>query len=542
MKRSPLSDDDYGDIQGLVRFGYGRLKAARYHLLTIDDTAAARAWLSQVPVTTAIKGSRPPQPGDADWPEGAVTAVNVAFTYDGLKKLHGASSILQQFPYEFRSGMTEASRARRLGDVAANDPRSWRWGAAQGMPHVLMLLYAATDPMLDAWEEQLKDPLWHKAFKTLACLTTTDIGDIEPFGFDDGISQPKLDWERMKSERIYDTAAYGNVSALGEFLLGYPNEYGEYTDRPLLKPKEDPEGMLRWAEDVSGQKDLGRNGTYLVMRDLAQDAPAFWRFVNEQAARDSEDRNNAAAAIVGREPYEIPVMHNDQRTVDRSNLKRTRSSSGAPLVPLSDDAIAGVEGPDDIRLNQFTFHKDPRGIACPYGAHIRRANPRNADLPEGTLGVFARLLRTLGFGRQSPRDDLIASTRFHRILRRGREYVFESAGEGGRRVVERGLRFICLNANISRQFEFIQASWLANPKFEGLDEGDPLIGNRTPLYTRPSDTFTRPQASGLCRRSAALPQFVHVLGGAYFFMPGVSALRYLARAEATKDAGPTRLW
>ena len=95
--------------------------------------------------------------------------------------------------------------------------------------------------------------------------------------------------------------------------------------------------------------------------------------------------------------------------------------------------------------------------------------------------------------------------------------------EGGDRVVQRGLRFICLNANISRQFEFIQASWLANPKFEGLDEGDPLVGNRRPLATgAPSDTFTRPQQSGLCRRSAALPQFVQVHGGAYFFMPGIS--------------------
>ena len=145
--------------------------------------------------------------------------------------------------------------------------------------------------------------------------------------------------------------------------------------------------------------------------------------------------------------------------------------------------------------------------------------------------MLARLIRILGFGRQHPHDDLIASTRFHRILRRGREYVFEAADERGDRVVQRGLRFICLNANISRQFEFIQAAWLANPKFEGLDEGDPLVANRMPLSTgRPSDTFTRPLPSGLCRRSAALPQFVRVHGGAYFFLPGLRALKYLARS------------
>ena len=64
-----LSDDDYRDIQGLVRFGYKHLEAARFHLLTIADAAAARAWLSTAPVTTAVKGSPPD------------VALQVAFTY-----------------------------------------------------------------------------------------------------------------------------------------------------------------------------------------------------------------------------------------------------------------------------------------------------------------------------------------------------------------------------------------------------------------------------------------------------------------------------
>lgn len=513
-----LSDDDYRDIQGLVRFGYRHLEAARFHLLTIADAAAACAWLSKAPVTTAVKGRRP----DA--------ALQVAFTYEGLQRLGGAPNTLVQFPYEFKSGMTEASRARRLGDVAAHDRQWWLWGGPGKLPHVLLLLYAVTPDRLDEWEQELKNELWEGAFATLTCLPTNDIDAIEPFGFHDGISQPVLDWERKKSARVHDTTAYTNLSALGEILLGYPNEYGKYTDRPLLDPGDDPDGILPLAEDVPGKKDLGRNGTYLVLRDLSQEAPAFWQFINEQAARDREDRDTVAAATVGRLPSDIPIIPSDKELVPNDKPRRT-IPPGAPIVPLSGDAIPGV-GPDaeDIQRNQFTFHNDVDGTACPYGAHIRRANPRNADLPEGTRGVFARLIRILGYGRHHPHDDLIASTRFHRILRRGREYVLEAADEGGGRVVQRGLRFICLNANISRQFEFIQASWLVNPKFEGLDEGDPLVANRMPLSTgRPSDTFTRPQPSGLCRRSAALPQFVHVRGGAYFFMPGISALRYLAR-------------
>ena len=183
----------------------------------------------------------------------------------------------------------------------------------------------------------------------------------------------------------------------------------------------------------------------------------------------------------------------------------------------------------NVRRNQFTFDKDPDGEACPFGAHIRRANPRTADLPDGTRGWWQVLIRILGFGRQHVRDDLIASTRFHRVLRRGREYVLDALDENGDKTVLRGLRFICLNANISRQFEFVQTSWLANPNFEGLGENDTLMGNREPLPTgHPTDTFSRPQQNGLCHRSPPLPQFVRVRGGAYFFLPSAPALRYLA--------------
>src|SRR4029079_13860768 len=96
---------------------------------------------------------------------------------------------------------------------------------------------------------------------------------------------------------------------------------------------------------------------------------------------------------------------------------------------------------------------------------------------------------------------------------------------------ERGLHFICLNANISRQFEFLQNAWMMNTKFSGLTgESDPLIGNRASITGCPAtDGFTLPREDGLPRRVTRLPQFVTVRGGAYFFLPGIRALRYFAR-------------
>ena len=99
-----------------------------------------------------------------------------------------------------------------------------------------------------------------------------------------------------------------------------------------------------------------------------------------------------------------------------------------------------------------------------------------------------------------------------------------------RRIRAAGCYFICLNANISRQFEFIQNAWLISARFDGMSgEADPLLGNREPMPAgHPTDGFTLPQPNGISRTIAGLPTFITVRGGAYFFLPGLRALRYFA--------------
>ena len=133
----------------------------------------------------------------------------------------------------------------------------------------------------------------------------------------------------------------------------------------------------------------------------------------------------------------------------------------------------------------------------------------------------------------------MSSVRFHRIMRRGRAYgpTVEPGGEPGDAGAPSGLHFICLNANISRQFEFVQGAWLASSKFSGMTgEADPLLGTREPLADGSSTSSFNLQADGdLRRRVADLPPFVTVRGGAYFFLPSLRALNYLAddrRAES----------
>ncbi len=96
-----------------------------------------------------------------------------------------------------------------------------------------------------------------------------------------------------------------------------------------------------------------------------------------------------------------------------------------------------------------------------------------------------------------------------------------------------GLHFICLAANITRQFEFVQGAWLAGTRFNDLHgESDPLLGNRRlDPGGAPTDAFSIPVANGCDRRITGLPQFVTVIGGGYFFMPGIRALRFLSREK-----------
>jgi deferrochelatase/peroxidase EfeB len=214
-----------------------------------------------------------------------------------------------------------------------------------------------------------------------------------------------------------------------------------------------------------------------------------------------------------------------------------RKKNGAPLVALNEGSVAGGGSARRSELNEFTYQDDPRGLRCPLGAHIRRTNPRNADLPPGARGILSRLWRMLGFNAAALEQDLVASTRFHRLLRRGRKYGPDvgpaPSSAGSSPGADTGLHFICLVANITRQFEFVQSAWLMGSKFAGLTgESDPLLGHRLPDRGGfATDGFSMPQVDGPDRRLSGLPQFVTVVGGAYFFLPGIRALRYLATAR-----------
>jgi deferrochelatase/peroxidase EfeB len=491
---------DPKDVQGLVRFGYVRMTEACYLLLRIRDKVAAGAWCSMAPVATAEIQAKLPD-----------VALQVAFTWAGLRALGVPADVLAGFSPEFQSGMAgDENRSRRLGDVGASAPAAWDWGGPTDTPDVLVMLFAIPGKLAE-WRREVQSGLWDAAFELIRCLDTSDLGGHEPFGFKDGISQPEFDWEG-KRDADGGQITYSNLVAAGEFLLGYRNEYGKYTDRPLVDSSDRRTADLLPAEDMPAKKDVGRNGTFVVMRTLEQDVRGFWSFLDGQTGSNSVARQQLAERTVG-------------RTIE-----------GQPLAQLSATPIPGVGSRPKDELNRFTFDQDAAGTRCPFGAHIRRANPRNTDYPNRPSWWLTRLWSKVGFASTGMLTDIMASARFHRIVRRGREF---GPGLTPDQAVQspptddpkRGLHFLCLNANISRQFEFVQNAWLMSTKFDGLSgESDPLLGNRTPIGDDGStDNFTIPQETGARRSIAGLPQFIRVRGGAYFFLPGIRALRYFSR-------------
>jgi Dyp-type peroxidase family len=455
------------DIQGLVVRGYAHLAAARFVLLRIRDPAAARRFVADT--AAAIT------PAVAHAPE---RAVHLAVTAAGLRRLELSHAALAGFPTEFTDGMTAPARSRVLGDVGASAPQAWDWGGPDSEPvDLLLLLYAGDATALEELAKPIAARYKRGGVAELRRLDTEAIGDHEHFGFRDGISQPVI-------AGLGHTGSAEHIVRAGEFVLGYANEYNLLTDRPLVPAAADPGGVLP-PDPATGEHDLGRNGTYLVMRQMQQDVAGFWAFARDAAG--AGDPTALAAKMVGRWP------------------------SGAPLVAAPD-----ADDPAHATANGFGYARiDPDGMRCPIGAHVRRSNPRDSlDPSPGT-------------------PDSIAVNRRHRLLRRGRKYGPPvdvdglRAGTAAADGADRGLHFICLGANIARQFEFVQRAWVGNPKFATLyDDADPLIGRHSPL----GGTFTIP-ARPVRRRITALPEFVTVRGGAYFFLPGIRALRYVGSLE-----------
>jgi Dyp-type peroxidase family len=254
---------------------------------------------------------------------------------------------------------------------------------------------------------------------------------------------------------------------------------------PGTNPRERP---LKAGEFILGYPDemgftppppkpdvLGRNGTYAVLRKLHQRVSEFRRFLKANA-EGPEAEELLAAKMMG----------------------RWRSGAPLALCPERDDPILGA---DRKRNNDFLYYADDKlGLKTPPGSHIRRMNPRDA-IQDSRTGV-----------------------RIRRMIRRGTSYGPElPAGVPEDDGADRGLMFVFIGADIKRQFEFVQSTWLNDGEFIGTGtQTDPIAGTKAE-----AGEMVIPRRP-VRKRVPNLSQFVVNRGGDYFFIPGIRALRWLA--------------
>lgn len=233
------------------------------------------------------------------------------------------------------------------------------------------------------------------------------------------------------------------------------------------------------APPLAKPAELTRHGSYLVLRKLRQDVTAFDRRLESVSTLTGMDRELVAAKLMGRWRNGTPL-------------------SLRPHGP--DDSLAG----DETAVNRFGYDHDVMGYRCPVGAHIRRANPR------GSLEFGGRLERR------------------HRIIRRGMPYGEDLSDTNLKD--DRGLVFVCYQADIERQFEFVQSAWLGdgNAFALGTDQ-DPFLGDPT------DGTGWMRIEQGPTQAPLLIPAFqdtVTVGGGGYFLLPSITALGYLGRPDS----------
>jgi len=459
---------DLSDIQGMITRGYSKLFQTAYFSLAVTDAEKAKKWLDEVL----------PEVDSAD-DHGAQKdrMIHLAFAYKGLKNFGMHDENVDTFPLPFREGISTPNRNRILGDWGTNAPEGWRWGG-ENEEEILMIFHAVDVPTLEAYMKTHRDRI---AANGGVILRNEMLGYLrpdhkEPFGFHDGISQPIIKGCGRKAPEM-------DLIEPGEFLMGYKNEHGHFPDSPLVKKAQGNTALLTEDARKSGLKDMGRNGTFMVFRQMQQHVDAFWQSMerhtmNADGTVNEEAKIRLASKCVGRWP------------------------SGASLVRYPDGDPGGSHSNDDFGYADT----DPDGLKCPFGSHLRRNNPRDQ------------------VRWYSKKQSLKVSNR-HRIIRRGRTYELPTDGEKDGEI---GLHFICFNANIELQFEFIQHTWSNNNQSEVLSNDlDILIGmpnEHDPQVNRGQFTV---QNTPVNEYYEGWNQYTTIKGGAYYFFPSLTTLKYL---------------
>ena len=461
------------EVQGNILRGYRRLRV-RHLVLEVVDRVAARNWLG-----ATVSGQHDDAPqitAEAPWATKPDACFNIGLTFDGLRALGTPAASLNTFPNEFAAGMH--TRAVKLGDTGPSAPHHWATPFDDPTRvHLIASVYADENAHLKSVQKRVVAGGGGRAFRLRGARDGWNFdGDTVHFGYRDNISQPRF-------AGIHDPERYPDaqpMAPLGTVLLGQPNAF---------------EGLM-WR--VPQPELLGMNGSFNAFRILAQDVAGFEAYLDTAASQLLLHPNVGELLPPGAETAIGPGFsrHAALREVLAAKMCG-RWRNGVPLVLSPGTPDPGRK----LSLTDFDYDRDYDGTGCPYGAHIRRCNPRGGTIVQRVANHTRRLVR------------------------RGAPYgpPYDPANPDHE---ERGLLGNFLGANLGAQFEAVTCDWLnlglQDPRITGSN--DPLLGANEPE----NSWFNIPIPSGGTIRLRGLPRFVRTRGGAYTFLPSIPAIRYLA--------------
>ena len=493
----------------------GILPRAAFYQLVLN-------WIKQGNTTSSIAAEADlckPSPGYC-----LAYAVDIGLTFEGFQSLDSHTQLTDQFRKKtpaFAQG-APLRASSRLGDTALSAPYTWEERYQKGGIHAVLVVHAATGTVegacagFQAFESAVLTQLGWSIHAPLTLMhadwieesTILDSPKEVHFGYIDGLSAPRFRGvdspARLRKEEDF------NIHDPGELLLGYPRNDksnpwavpGAYAQESgPTPPNPQP------AREVYG--DFFRDGSFGVLRKMKQNVPEFETYIKEQATVGLGNESLfykiawLKAKLLGRWPNGERVGEvvdaTDRRLPDPKDFPK-------PDADIKEEALLNRmkpvnNNPTSAGNNNFNHHKaDPHGYGCPFGAHIRRMNPR---------------------------DDPVVPILRRPLLRRGVPYGAKYP-EGKYDDVERGLLGLFFCASIEEQFEHILGNWTNNNPM-GLPFAhagkDPLVGNQDCL----GNTFEIPKRGRPPLILKGLPVFVETRGTCYAFFPSVQALLKIAR-------------
>lgn len=533
---------DLLDIQGNVIRAYGRFgfPVARYVFLNIKNDGIGRDFVGEITkkVTTSVEWGKKDN-GKIEKPD---WTVNIAFTYQGMKELGIPRSSLVGFSPEFVSGMKE--RKDILGDDGVSSPEYWDpiWQGNRETRdkdvHIFIALNAQYGKDLNFLEQSYKWLLsvvqQHKDGVVILGGHRGDDGALmdyqdakiildekgmptanEHFGYRDGISDPVFEGVPYDADLIngrgkqMEDGSWAPL-ATGEFLLGHIDEAKEYPPAP------DP--IL-----------LSRNGTYMVYRKLHENVGTFESYLEEHGKKFAGGKELLAAKFVGRWRDNGAPLVKAKDAEEKAKFDAEYNSAVKNWEVAKEENNLAEEKKYEMEidklLSDFTYDDDMSGAKCPFSSHIRRINPRASlemisdPKKTGTLKISKNAFDTPG-----------ALSNRRRLLRRGLPYgqVKDRTSDKG----NHGIIIMMVNADINRQFEFVQQQWINyGNDFRAGSDKEIILGNHSANEKFPSKAVLQvdPNSDDAPYILSKIPRFVETRGGDYFFIPSMSALRMIAR-------------